>query len=104
MSAVVVLNHTMHYVSSSMDGGCFCFCLVIRLTEKLKRPVVTPSQTTKPRPFYQNPLRHKIKIPYGKNRIVQEGQKTDFPRLENIFPSKFLKIRINYKKYTLQNE
>ena len=56
------------------------------------------------RPFYQNPLRPKIKIPYGKNQIVQEGQKTDFPRLENIFPSKFLKIRINYKKYTLQNE
>ena len=31
----------LHYVSSSMDGGGFCFCLDFRLTEKSNRPVVT---------------------------------------------------------------
>ena len=31
----------MHCVSSSMDGGCFCFCLDFRLTEKSNRQVVT---------------------------------------------------------------
>ena len=40
----------MHYVSSSMDGGCFCFCLVFRLTEKSNRPVVTVPQMTKQSP------------------------------------------------------
>ena len=34
-----------HYVSSLMDGGCFCFCLDFRLTEKSNRPVMTLLQS-----------------------------------------------------------
>ena len=37
---------TVHCVSSSMDGGCFCYFLVFRLTEKSNRPVVTVPQRT----------------------------------------------------------
>ena len=47
----------MHSVSSSTDGGCFCFCLVFRLTEKSNRPVFTLRQRTK-----QSPL-NKIRAP-----------------------------------------
>ena len=31
----------MHCASSSMDGGCFCFCLDFGLIEKSNCPVVT---------------------------------------------------------------
>ena len=34
-------DSTLHSVSSSMGGGCFCFCLDFRLTEKSNRQVVT---------------------------------------------------------------
>ena len=40
----------VHYVFSSMIGGCFCFCLVFRLTEKSNRPVVILPQKTKESP------------------------------------------------------
>ena len=53
------------------------------------------------RPFYQNPLKPKIKIPYGDFQIFKERQKTDFSKLENIFPSKFLKIKKKIIKNTL---